>query len=82
MATFIVKCRLVNLIIIIIIIIIMAEMAVILRGLATSNEGDTYGLLFTASPLGLKFETNLQYMSYSVEKTLLVAWLDEKLVLI
>jgi len=31
-------------VIIIIIIIIMAEMAVILCGLATSNEGDTYGL--------------------------------------
>jgi len=31
-------------IIIIIIIIIMAKMAVILRGLATSNEGDAYGL--------------------------------------
>ena len=31
-------------IIIIIIIIIMAEMAVVLRGIATSNEGDAYGL--------------------------------------
>jgi len=30
----------------------MVEMAVILSGLATSNEEDTYGLLFTASSLG------------------------------
>ena len=35
-------------IIIIIIIIIMAEISVILRGLATSNKGDAYGLKFTA----------------------------------
>jgi len=34
----------------------MAEMPVILSGLATSNEGDPYGLLFTASPLGLNFK--------------------------
>jgi len=27
----------------------MGEMTVILRGLATSNEGDAYGLYFTAS---------------------------------
>ena len=32
----------------------MPEMPVILRGLATSNEGDVYDLLFTTSPLGLK----------------------------
>ena len=31
----------------------MAEMAVILRGLSTSNERATEALLFTASPLGL-----------------------------
>jgi hypothetical protein len=31
----------------------MAEMAGILNRLATSNEGDAHGLLFTASPLGL-----------------------------
>jgi len=31
----------------------MAEIAVILSGLATSNEGAGYDLLFTASPLGL-----------------------------
>ena len=31
----------------------MAKMAVILSGLAISNEGDAYGLLFTASALGL-----------------------------
>jgi len=31
----------------------MAEMAGILRGLATSNEGDAHGLLFAASPRGL-----------------------------
>jgi len=30
----------------------MAEMAVILSGLVTWNERDTYGLLFTASSLG------------------------------
>ena len=30
----------------------MSEMAVILSGLATSNEGDAYGLLFTAIQLG------------------------------
>jgi len=35
---------------IIIIKIIMAEMAVISHGLATSNEGGAFGLLFTASP--------------------------------
>ena len=33
-------------------------MAVILRGLATSSEGDAIGLLFTASPLGLNFKKN------------------------
>ena len=37
----------------IIIIIIIAKMAIILSGLSTSNEEDTYGLLFTASSLGL-----------------------------
>jgi len=31
----------------------MAEMVVILSGLATSNERDAYDLLFTASPRGL-----------------------------
>ena len=40
-------------IIIIIIIIIMAEMTVILRGWATSNEGDVCDMYFTASPRGL-----------------------------
>jgi len=31
----------------------MAELVVILSDLATSNKGDIYGLLFTASLLGL-----------------------------
>ena len=31
----------------------MVEMAVTLRGLATSNEGDAYVLYFTASSRGL-----------------------------
>ena len=33
-------------------------MAVILSGLATSNDGDAHGpaLLFTASPLGLNYK--------------------------
>ena len=39
-------------------IIITAEIALILSGLAASNEGDAYGLLFTASPLGLNFKKN------------------------
>ena len=30
----------------------MAEMSIILSGLATSSEGDAYGLFFTASPRG------------------------------
>ena len=34
-------------------LIIWPKMAVIISGLTTSNEGDGYGLLFTASPLGL-----------------------------
>ena len=34
----------------IVIIIIMAKVAVILHGLATTNEGDDYGLQFTALP--------------------------------
>ena len=44
----------------------MAEMAVILSGLAASNEGDAYGLLFTASARGLNSKRiyNLQYMGY------------------
>ena len=33
--------------------IIMAEIAVIIRGSATSNEGDAYSLQFTASQRGL-----------------------------
>jgi len=32
--------------------VIIAEMAVILSGLAPSKEGDAYDLLFTALPLG------------------------------
>jgi len=46
--------------------------------LATSN--DAYGLSFTTSPQRLIL--NLEYMVYSVEKTLPVAWLDEKLLLL
>ena len=34
-------------------IIIMAEIAVTFNGLATTNEGDAYGLQFTTSPRGL-----------------------------
>jgi len=54
---------------------------IILSSLATSNEVDAHGLLFTASPLELNSKRiyNLQYMAYSVEKTLPVAWLGEKL---
>jgi len=48
----------------------MANMAVILCGLATSNEGDIYGLLL------------LLHMAYSAEKTLPVARLDEKFLLL
>ena len=46
---------------IIIIIIIMAEVWVILRGLDTSNEGDTYGLLIIASPRGLNSKRILSF---------------------
>ena len=45
--------------------IVMAVMAVILCGLATSNEGDAYGLLFTASPRGL-FLINLEFTIYGI----------------
>ena len=62
-----------------IIIITTAETAIILLGLATANEGEECDLLFTASQLVVnpKRIYNLQYMGYSAEKTLTVAWLNE-----
>ena len=41
--------------------LIVAKMAVILSGLATSNEGDAYYLLFTASPQGLNSKRIYNY---------------------
>jgi len=54
----------------------MAEMATILSGLATSNEGDAYGLLFTGSLLGPNSKQiyNIWYIRRE-------SWRDENLLL-
>ena len=62
----------------------MGEMTVILRGLATSNEGDAYGLYFTASTWELILNKFTIYNRWYIrqKKTLPVAWLNEKLLLL
>ena len=59
----------------------MAKMAV-LSSLINSNEGDSYGLLFTASPPALNSKRiyRLQYMAYSVmrEPCQLPGWIKTR----
>jgi len=64
--------------------IIMAEMAVIVRGLAPSNEEDAFGLVFPVSPR-VRILTKFRiYSRWRIRrnKPLAVPWFDEKLFLL